>query len=135
MLRGRAAPDPAADPANRGDYWGVVLGAADPQVLGRFYAEVLGWSITKDGPNWVTLYPGEGVAYLAIQREEDYVAPVWPEVPGQQQMMSHLDIEVHDLQAAVEHAVELGAVIADFQPQDNVRVMLDPAGHPFCLYS
>ena len=21
-----------------------------------------------------------------------------------------------------------------FQPQDHVRVMLDPAGHPFCLY-
>jgi hypothetical protein len=20
------------------------------------------------------------------------------------------------------------------QPQDDVRVMLDPAGHPFCLY-
>ena len=32
------------------------------------------------------------------------------------------------------HAVELGAEEAEFQPQDDVRVMLDPAGHPFCLY-
>jgi hypothetical protein len=27
-----------------------------------------------------------------------------------------------------------GAVPADFQPQDDVRVFLDPAGHPFCLF-
>jgi hypothetical protein len=24
--------------------------------------------------------------------------------------------------------------VAGFQPQDHVRVLLDPAGHPFCLY-
>jgi hypothetical protein len=24
--------------------------------------------------------------------------------------------------------------LAEFQPQDDVRVYLDPAGHPFCLY-
>jgi Glyoxalase-like domain len=23
---------------------------------------------------------------------------------------------------------------AEFQPQEDVRVYLDPAGHPFCLY-
>ncbi|WP_169501813.1 VOC family protein [Kribbella catacumbae] len=27
-----------------------------------------------------------------------------------------------------------GAELAAYQPQDNVRVMLDPDGHPFCLY-
>jgi hypothetical protein len=46
----------------------------------------------------------------------------------------HVDVEVDDLEAAVADAIELGATAADFQPQDNVRVMLDPAGHPFCLY-
>lgn len=50
------------------------------------------------------------------------------------QMMMHLDFEVGDLAAAVEHAQQLGATLAEHQPQDNVRVMLDPAGHPFCLY-
>ena len=49
-------------------------------------------------------------------------------------MMLHLDFEVTDLPAAVAHAVELGAREAAFQPQDDVRVLLDPAGHPFCLY-
>jgi len=48
--------------------------------------------------------------------------------------MLHLDIQVDDLDAAVEHAVAAGARLADHQPQERVRVMLDPAGHPFCLF-
>jgi len=28
----------------------------------------------------------------------------------------------------------VGATLADFQPQDDVRVYFDPAGHPFCLF-
>jgi hypothetical protein len=35
----------------------------------------------------------------------------------------------------VENAVSLGAQIAGYQPQPGrVVVMLDPAGHPFCLF-
>ncbi|CAN5836641.1 hypothetical protein BH24ACT6_BH24ACT6_16980 [soil metagenome] len=30
-------------------------------------------------------------------------------------------------------AMALGATLAEHQPQANVRVLLDPAGHPFCL--
>ncbi|SNY53801.1 hypothetical protein SAMN05421748_114176 [Paractinoplanes atraurantiacus] len=30
-------------------------------------------------------------------------------------------------------AVALGASVAGHQPRDNVRVLFDPAGHPFCL--
>ena len=40
----------------------------------------------------------------------------------------------NDLAAAVEQAVGCGAELADFQPQDDVRVCLDPAGHPFCRW-
>ena len=50
-------------------------------------------------------------------------------------MQMHIEVEVEDLAAAVEHAIELGATPAEHQPQDDVRVMLDPAGHPFCLYT
>ena len=28
----------------------------------------------------------------------------------------------------------LGASLAPVQPQTDVRVLLDPAGHPFCLW-
>ena len=38
-----------------------------------------------------------------------------------------------DLDSAVAEAVALGASVAAEQPQDNVRVLFDPAGHPFCL--
>jgi len=38
------------------------------------------------------------------------------------------------LLVAVHDAVALGAELHEHQPQDDVRVMLDPAGHPFCLY-
>jgi hypothetical protein len=49
-------------------------------------------------------------------------------------MMMHLDLEVDDLEGAVADALALGAALAVDQPQDDVRVLLDPAGHPFCLY-
>ena len=49
-------------------------------------------------------------------------------------MMVHLDIKVDDLETAGAHAVSAGATLADFQPQPDVRVYLDPAGHPFCLW-
>ena len=72
---------------------------------------------------------------FAVQRAEVYEPPVWPPEPGKQGMQMHVEVEVDDLAAAVAHAVELGATEAEHQPQDDVRVMLDPAGHPFCLYT
>jgi hypothetical protein len=62
------------------------------------------------------------------------VPPTWPQGPGDQQMQLHLDVRVEDLVAATAFAQSLGARVAGFQPQDDVRVLLDPAGHPFCLY-
>lgn len=49
-------------------------------------------------------------------------------------MMMHLDVAVDDLESASSYAGSLGATLADYQPQDDVRVYLDPAGHPFCLF-
>ena len=50
-------------------------------------------------------------------------------------MQLHLDIGVEELDAAVARAEALGARQAEWQPQDDVRVLLDPAGHPFCLFA
>jgi catechol 2,3-dioxygenase-like lactoylglutathione lyase family enzyme len=115
--------------------WATVLGAPDPRALGAFYARLLGWKVEANEPEWVTVKPPSAEnAGLSFQLESDYNRPVWPEEPGKQQMMMHLDIKVDDLDAGVKWAQEVGAVLADWQPQDNVRVMLDPAGHPFCLF-
>jgi len=68
-----------------------------------------------------------------FQQATGYRPPVWPPADGDQRPMMHLDFQVGDLEAAVAEAVAAGATLADHQPSDNVRVLLDPAGHPFCL--
>jgi catechol-2,3-dioxygenase len=134
-MHGRDTFDGSVDRWSRTDWWGVVLDAPDAPALAHFYADLLGWQIATEGPKHCTMGPGDGVAYLAVQTAAGYERPAWPNQAGRQQMMLHLDFEVVDLEAAVAHAVELGAEVASFQPQETVRVMLDPAGHPFCLYT
>ena len=132
-MRGRV--DGEGQPrGRRHDYWGVVVDAPDGPALARFYADLLGWEIAKEDPGGAAILPPGGVAYLAFQTAVHYTPPVWPPVAGEQQMMLHLDFEVSDLEAAVAHARELGAQEAAHQPQETVRVLFDPAGHPFCLY-
>lgn len=133
-MDGRRQTDPAATRGGRHDYWGVVLDAPDAHALARFYHDLLGWPIAKEDPGGAALLPPDGVTYLAIQTNDHYVRPVWPGDGSSQQMMVHLDFEVDDLEAAVASAVGAGAEVAGSQPQENVKVMLDPAGHPFCLY-
>ncbi len=115
---------------------GTVLGTPDPRALGRFYQRLLGGELDESDASFVTLLvrPTDTTS-LAFQLEPDHVPPEWPTPgPDDQQMQVHLDVGVSDVAAAVEDAVGLGATLAEFQPQDDVRVMLDPAGHPFCLY-
>lgn len=112
----------------------TVLDAPDPRELASFYERLLGWERVADEPTWAQLRPPEGGIGLSFQLEPEYVAPVWPGVRGEQLMMSHIDIAVEDLDAGVAWAISAGARLADHQPQEGVRVMLDPAGHPFDLF-
>ena len=113
---------------------GIVLDSPDAQVLAAFYRRLLGWTVEQDEPDWVKLSAPGGGPGLSFQTEAAYVRPTWPAGPGDQQMMLHLDIEVNDLDAAGAHAVAAGAVLAEYQPQDSVRVYVDPAWHPLCLF-
>ena len=115
-------------------WWGTVLDSPDPPALARFYANLLEWELKTDEPGWATVKAPDAKVYLGFHGNDRYVRPVWPSVEGEQQQMLHLDFGVDDLAGAVERAIGLGATVADFQPQDDVRVMLDPDGHPFCLY-
>lgn len=112
----------------------TVLGAPDPRELAAFYRRLLGWDTASDDGDFVILRNPEGGPGLSFQLESSHVPPVWPAGPGDQQMQSHLDIRVDDLEGASRHAVDAGATLAEFQPQEGVRVHLDPAGHPFCLF-
>jgi catechol 2,3-dioxygenase-like lactoylglutathione lyase family enzyme len=114
---------------------GTVLSAHDPAALARFYGDLLGWDIATEAPEWVTIRMPGTTHYLAFALDEHHEPPVWPSRPGEPTMQLHLDLGVRDPVAAAQDALALGAVLADSQPQDDVRVLLDPAGHPFCLYA
>lgn len=124
----------------------AVLGAADPRALADFYQRLLGWTVVADEAarpgypeedGWLMLRPPPdvpGLLAMSFQWEPDYVPPAWPPVAGQPGMMMHLDVAVDDVEAAVAWAVEAGATLAEHQPQDHTQVLLDPAGHPFCIF-
>lgn len=112
----------------------TTLSARDPRVLADFYEQLLGWRRTTDEPGWVVLAGPDDGHRLAFHVDDEHVAPVWPSRPGVPTMQAHLEIATDDLGGAVLRAVELGASPADVQLLDGVRVMFDPAGHPFCLF-
>ncbi len=118
--------------------YSFTLDCKDPRALAEFYAALLGWEIVPiQGEDFVILAP-PGAGYgtypgITFQRNPEYLPPVWPEEPDAQQQMAHLDFAVNDLEKAVDYAVQCGANIAEKQFSDGWRVMLDPAGHPFCL--
>lgn len=116
-----------------------------PRDLARFYAALLKWPVSAmeepkpgepENGGWAQIRPPEGVPgpTLNFEYERCFRRPVWPAVMGEQTASQHLDIWVDDLDAAVDWAVTCGALLDEVQPQEHVRVMRDPDGHPFCLF-
>jgi catechol 2,3-dioxygenase-like lactoylglutathione lyase family enzyme len=123
----------------------VTIGAPAPRDLAAFYAQLLGWPVTASEParpgmpredGWAQIQPpaGQEGPTLNFEYEAKFTRPVWPAADGGQNATQHLDIAVGDLDETVRWALAAGAILADVQPQQDVRVMLDPAGHPFCLF-
>lgn len=111
----------------------IVIDCKDADSLADFYVMMLGWKRCPGGEEWEAITNHDGTVTIYFQVEPDYEPPVWPAKPGYQQMMIHLDFAVSDLDAAVTHAISCGAKLANTQYLENVRVCLDPEGHPFCL--
>lgn len=108
----------------------VTIDCAEPRPLAEFWAALLGGSVTFTA-NGSGLVRSESIS-LAAMLVDDYVAPTWPagDVPKQ----LHFDLGVDDLESAAAEAIRLGARPAAHQPAPDVRrILLDPAGHPFCL--
>ena len=98
--------------------------------MSTFWADLLGGEIpfTREDIGVVKL----DHLLLTAMRVENYVAPTWP--AGSVPKQGHIDLEVDDLDDAERLALLLGAVRAQFQPEpESHRVLVDPAGHPFCL--
>ncbi|HBE79829.1 MAG TPA: glyoxalase [Firmicutes bacterium] len=115
----------------------IVLDCPDIQALAEFYIRMLGWEkdFVEEGYFLDIRSPLSDVK-IAFQTNTDYVAPVWPEEPGLQQQMLHIDFAVpsrEDMERAVKHAILFGATKANTQYCDEWTVMFDPVGHPFCF--
>ncbi len=117
--------------------YSFTLDCKAPHELAKFYAALLNWEVVFFDEEYACVgapgaqqgaYPG-----ITFQRNPEYQPPVWPEEAGAQQQMAHFDFAVNDVEKAVQHAIRCGAALAKAQFSDNWRVMLDPAGHPFCL--
>ncbi|MGB4863532.1 MAG: VOC family protein [Tepidiformaceae bacterium] len=111
----------------------INMDCRDPQEMADFYGELLGWGVKWRDHDFIVLGNPTGGPNVSFQEYPDYQPPVWPEQPGEQWKMVHFDMKVDDLEAAVAWAIACGARLAAFQGRDDIRVMLDPAGHPFCL--
>ncbi|SDR98329.1 VOC family protein [Microlunatus soli] len=124
--------DGSVDGGPVGQLGAVSIDCPDPAALAAFYRDLLGMTTLVEQPSGQVVAITDGARVLAFMRVQDYVPPTWPE-PGQLQQM-HLDVSVSDLPRAVDRAVELGAREADHQAGPDLwRVLIDPAGHPFCL--
>jgi catechol 2,3-dioxygenase-like lactoylglutathione lyase family enzyme len=108
----------------------VVIDCPDPTALAEFYSALLDWKVEKSTHGWATIRADDG-QIIDFQGVERYTPPQWPGQEVPQQM--HLDVVVDSLDDAEQAVLELGATKHDHQPGETFRVVLDPAGHPFCL--
>jgi len=107
----------------------AVMDCADPKALAAFYLQLLDAEVLFEDDTY-SFIGHRGQVNIAFQRVDGYQPPVWPG-PGKQ---THLDFRVPDLTEAERALLALGAVKPDFQPgEDKWTVLLDPAGHPFCI--
>jgi len=129
----------------------VNFDCSDAQEMARFYGGLLGWKPTAVEPDWVLMRDPQGGTGLSFQQTEVYERPIWPEAPGRQQKMLHLEVLVTPpgaddegryseeegqvaLAEAVKLALSVGGTLAEPQARPDLRVVLDPAGHPLCLF-
>ncbi|MFJ3639147.1 VOC family protein [Streptomyces sp. NPDC090108] len=109
----------------------VTFDCADPAELAGFYGELLELPVLFSTDDFALIgrkdSPGLGFTCIA-----DHRPPTWPDPAHGKQ--AHLELGVDDLDLAEKRALALGAVRPDAQPDpDRWRVLVDPAGHPFCV--
>jgi hypothetical protein len=106
----------------------VIVDAADPVPLGRWWAEALGWVIVNDDPEDFEIRPAPdrfpGLLFVRV-----------PE-PKTVKNRLHLDFRPEDRDAEVARLEGLGARRADVGQAEQTWVVLrDPEGNEFCVLS
>lgn len=113
----------------------VTLDCPDQEALADFYAALLGWEKRRFDEEWLAVLSPDEKICLLFQQISDYVPPVWPNEPGKQQQMTHLDFAAssRDRESVIKHALDCGAGLSPVQYSDFYTVFFDPVGHPFCI--
>ena len=106
----------------------VVVEAADPSALGRWWAEALGWVVVNDDPQEFEIRPSAeqvpGLLFVERAAARTAKSPL------------HLDFRPDDQQAEVARLLDLGARHADIgQGEPSWVVLADPEGNEFCVLS
>jgi hypothetical protein len=104
----------------------VVVDAADPARLGRWWQEALGWVVVNDDPEEFEIRPGPdrlpGLLFVAV-----------PEEKASKNRL-HLDFRPEDQAAEVGRLIGLGATRVDIGQGDQTwEVLADPEGNEFCV--
>ncbi len=104
----------------------VIVDAEDPEALGRWWAEALGWVVVGDDPGEFEIRPTAdrlpGLLFVGDAGAKQGKSPL------------HLDFRPDDRDAEVERLVALGAARVDIGQGDVSWVVLaDPEGNEFCV--
>jgi len=109
----------------------VVVDAADPAALARWWAEALGWAITVEEPDEVAVEPPEpdGLGVPLV-----FVPVADPKVTKNRVHLDLRSADADDQAALVARLTGLGATPADIGQGDVPWVVLaDPEGNELCV--
>ncbi|MDV6260520.1 VOC family protein [Rhodococcoides yunnanense] len=110
------------------DVAGISIDCPEPVELARFYLALLGGELLWENTSSSGIRTQSGLNIVA-QKVANYIPPTWPSAS-----IVHFDLDAGvSLDESVAYAIECGATEAAEQPDPRWRVLLDPAGHPFCI--
>ncbi|HWC81631.1 MAG TPA: VOC family protein [Pseudonocardiaceae bacterium] len=117
--------------ATLGTLFAITIDGPDPLELANFYQKITGGELLTGNDDFIVLAIEDNVR-LDFQRVANHQPPPWPDPTTPRRI--HLDFRVDNLDQAQTQLLNLGAVLPPFQPGgQRFRVLLDPAGHPFCI--
>ncbi|WP_372730164.1 VOC family protein [Nocardioides sp.] len=126
-------------------WYSVVVDCQDFAMLGRWWAETLGWLIAYEDDDELVIVPSHMADEEPLDANawlEAGVGMVFGSVPERKAGKNrlHLDLAPHttdDRDAEIERLLERGATYADVGQSEDVpwTVLLDPEGNEFCVLS